>query len=193
MNRRIFMASVVCAAMLSITPAARAQNDMRADWDHSVDFSKYNTYSWGRVKVSNDFDAARIKEAVNGNLGERGWREVPSGGQVTIHVSDQFRNEQEAETFYSGLGGGWGGGWGWNNWRWGGGWGPSGFGTARTTVRNIPTSHMVIDMFDTESKQLIWRGISQREIHNNPDRNRDRIYDNIDRLLYSFPPGERRR
>jgi Domain of unknown function (DUF4136) len=187
MNRRIFLASVVCAGMLSI-PAARAQDDLRADWNHSVDFSHFHSYSWGSIKVSNGFDADRIKQAVNGNLQTKGWQEVPNGGQVTIDVVDQIHNEQEAETFYAGLGGGWGGDWGWDRWSWSGS-EPGGFGTA---TRTVPESHMVIDMFDSQSKKLLWRGISQREIQDNPDRNQKRIIDNIDRLLYSFPPEQKK-
>lgn len=149
-------ATVLCAALLAIAPAASADT-VKSDWNHRLNFDQFHTYSWGQIKVSNPFDAHRIKHAVDDQLSKKGWQEVPSGGQVTIDVVDDIHNEQEAETYYNGLGGGWGGGWGWRGW--GGGWGLGGFGESQTQVVNVPQGHMMIDMFDSQNKQLIWRGI----------------------------------
>lgn len=188
MHVKILCAFVLSAALLAAAPAALADS-VRADWNHQVNFEQFHTYSWGQVKVSDPFDADRIKNAINEQLHKKGWQEIPSGGQVTINVMDRIRNEKEAETYYNGLGGGWGRDWGWGGWGWGGwGWGPGGFGESRTTVRNVPEGHLVIDMFDTHNKQLIWRGISQGEVNSNPDKQRRAIYEDIHKLLYSFPP-----
>lgn len=187
MKLRHLCAGFLCAVFLAVAPAASADN-VRADWNHHINFSQFHTYSWGRVKVSDPFDADRIKSAINHELQQKGWHEQASGGQVTISVTDRVHDEQQAETYYSGLGGGWGMGWGWGGW----GWGPSGlggFGESQATVHNnIPVDHMVIDMFDSQSKKLIWRGISQGEVNNNPDKERQMIYHDINRLFYSFPP-----
>lgn len=190
MKLRVFLAAAVCAAMLSLSPGARADS-VRADWNHNVNFSQYYTYSWGKVKVSDPFDADRIKDAIERQLDQKGWKLVPEGGQVTICVTDQIQNEQQAETYYNGLGGGWGMGWGWGGWGWPG-WGPGGFGESQTTTRDVPVGHMVIDMFATQDKQLIWRGISEGEVKNNPDKEQKTIYDDIGKLFYSFPPKEKK-
>ena len=47
---------------------------------------------------------------------------------------------------------------------------------------------MVIDMFDSQNKQLIWRGISEGEVNNNPNKERKTIYDDIHKLFDKFPP-----
>lgn len=186
MKMRYLVAAMVCAAVISIPLAARADS-VRADWNHNINFEQFHTYSWGKVNVSDPFDADRIKDAIDQQLRQKGWELVPEGGQVTICVKDRIKDEQQAETYYDGLGGGWGMGWGWGGWGWGG-WGPGGFGEAQTKVRNVAMGHMVIDMFETGNKQLIWRGISEGEIHNNPDKERKTIYEDIGKLLYSFPP-----
>lgn len=186
MRFRFFCVSMLSMALLVLVPAARADN-VRADWNHNVDFSQFHTYSWGNVKVSDPFDAQRIKNAINYVLHKKGWEEVPSGGQVTIDVMDRIRNEKQAETFYNGLGGGWGMGWGWGGWGWGG-WGPGGFGESQTTTKEVPVGHMVIDLFESQNKQLIWRGISQPEVKNDPHKEQQAIYDDIHKLFYSFPP-----
>lgn len=188
MSVKFLCATILCGALLATVPVALADS-VRADWNHNLNFEQFHAYSWGKVKVSNPFDADRIEHAIDGQLHKKGWQEVPSGGQVTIDVADHIRNEQEAETYYSGLGGGWGMGWGWGGWGWSGwGWGPGGFGQSETTMKNVPEGHMVIDMFDTQNKQLIWRGISQGEVNNNPSKERQTIYQDIYKLFYSFPP-----
>lgn len=186
MKLRLLFAGFVCAVLFATASEALADS-VRADWNHDINFSQFHTYSWGKVNVSDPFDAGRIKNAINHELQQKGWHEQASGGQVTISVTDKVHDEQQAETYYNGLGGGWGMGWGWGGW----GWGPrgqGGFGESQTNVHRVPVGHMVIDMFDSQSKKLIWRGISEGEINKNPDKEREMIYNDINRLLYSFPP-----
>ena len=96
-----------------------------------------------------------------------------------------YRLQQQLETFYDGLGGGWGMGWRWGGW----GWGPGGgFGESTTTVNNVAVGYMVVDMFDAQTKQLLWRGISQGELKNDPEKNRKMIYDDIGKMFSKFPP-----
>lgn len=186
MKSRLLLAGIVCAALFFLVPSATADS-VRADWNHNVNFSKFHTYSFGKVQVADPFNASRIKGALHHFLDKKGWHETPSGGQVTIDITDRVHSEKQLETYYDGLGGGWGMGWGWGGWGWGG-WGPGGFGESTTTTQRVPVDHMVIDMFDSQNKKLIWRGISQGELHNNPTKNRQMIDHDIYRLLYSFPP-----
>ncbi len=184
MKIRPLITGVACAALLLLCRPVAADN-VKTDFDHHVDFSQYHTYSWGKIDVSDQFDAQRIQRAVDKELQTKGWQEVPNGGQVTLVVKDRVQNQQQLETFYDGLGGGWGVGWRWGGW----GWGPGGgFGETTTTVNNVPEGRMVVDMFDTQSKQLLWRGISQGEISNNPDKNRKMIYEDIGKMFSKFPP-----
>lgn len=186
-------AIAICTTLLLLAPRAFADS-VRADWDHNVNFSRFHTYSWGPVKVSDPFDTQRIENALNYELHKKGWREVPSDGQVTVSVVDHVRNEKQVETYYDGLGGGWGLGWGWGGWGWGGwgwggwGWGPGGFGESRSAEHQVPADHLIINLFDTQNKQLIWRGISQSEIKSNPQKEQQAIYQGIRKLFYTFPP-----
>jgi hypothetical protein len=44
------------------------------------------------------------------NCRPRGWTLAPTGGSVTVFATDNIHDQQEIETMYDGLGGGWGGG-----------------------------------------------------------------------------------
>lgn len=187
MNRRLFLTLAACAALLVASPLAFA-NKVDVDYNHHVDFSQFHTYSWNRVDVTNALNSSRIKRAVNYELQKRGWKEVPSGGQITLNATDHAHNEKEAESYYNGMGDGWGMGWGWGGW----GWGPGGgFGDETTTTTDVRLSHLVLDMFDTQTKKLVWRGVSHGELSGNSNRNRGQLYEDLHVMFRYFPPKQK--
>src|ERR1700719_5063467 len=138
---------VLIGLMLLFAGKVSAQQ-VKTDYDRSANFSQYKTYSWEHVKTKDALDVDRIKAAVNAALAAKGWTLVDSGGDVSIVAMEITRNQQTLNTFYDGLGGGWG----WR--RFGGG----GFGEATTTTGTYKVGTVVVDVFDTKTKQLIWRG-----------------------------------
>ena len=179
----------LAGALLLGSSAAALGDNVRTDYNHQVDFSKYHSYSWGKVQTTDPFYVDRIKQAVDQQLQSKGWQLMPSGGSVTVFATDNVHNHQETQTFYNGFGGGWGGGWGWGGWGWGGGWaaGP-GFGEATTTTSNQPVANVVIDLFDTSSKGLLWRGLATQDLSNNSDKNTKSLASDIGKMFKGFPP-----
>jgi hypothetical protein len=154
--------------------AAFAQ-EVRTDYDKKVNFEQFHTYSWGKVQTSNPFWESRIKDAVDKALGEKGWQKVDSGGDVVLMAVGGTKNQQEYQTFYDGLGG----------WRWGG------FGdVATTTVQNYRVGTLVLDMYQANSKQLIWRGTSTNTLSNNTEHNEKDLDKGVDKMFKKFPPNK---
>ena len=87
MKMRWFFAGLTCAALLLLCRPLAADN-VKTDFDHHADFSQYHTYSWGKVEVSDEFNAQRIQHAVDRELRAKGWQQVPNGGQITLVVKD---------------------------------------------------------------------------------------------------------
>ena len=174
-----------CALLIGSSTAALA-SDVRTDFDHTANFSQYNSYSWGKVKTSNPFYVTRIPQAVDQQLQAKGWKLMPSGGSVMVFATDNIHNQQEVQTLYDGLGGGWGGGWGWRGWGWGGGWGGSGIAT--TTTTNQPVGNLVIDLFEGNSKKLLWRGLATENLSTKEDKNTKMLDSDIEHMFKSFPP-----
>src|SRR6202021_4196074 len=83
---------------------------VQTDFDHQANFSQYKTYSWHEIKASNSLWDERIKEAVNAQLGSKGWIQEDSGGNVVIVAIKTTQTERTLQTFYDGMGGGGGGG-----------------------------------------------------------------------------------
>ncbi|TCK73774.1 DUF4136 domain-containing protein [Acidipila rosea] len=186
MKRSFKVAAVTVAAfLLMVLPLAKAHaDDIKTDYDHHANFQSYNTFSFGKIDAKSPFDAGRIKRAVTTLLQQRGWREVPTGGQATVFATQNVHNEKEAETMYDGMGGGWGMGWGWGGW----GMGPGGgMGEATTSTVNQRVDHLMVDMFDSSSKKLLWRGVATGDISNNSKKNKKSLYGDIHKMFDKFP------
>jgi hypothetical protein len=190
MKLRSVLMAATCATVL-LSPACGFADHVRTDYNHQANFDAFHTYSWSKITVSNDLNENRIRRAVDEKLQKAGWQEVTSGGQVTVMAKDNIHTEQEAETYYSPMPDGWGGGWGWGGWGWGMDGGLGG-GESMSTTTETRTAHLVIDMFDTQSKKLLWRGVSRGELSDKPDVNRKRLYDDIDHMFQGFPPKGKR-
>ncbi|MGA2717034.1 MAG: DUF4136 domain-containing protein, partial [Bryobacteraceae bacterium] len=73
-----------------------------ADYDHSVNFGKYHTYSWIGVNVLEPLWKDRVTNAIDNQLSAKGWRKVDSGGDASISAVGSAYNERRLETWYDG-------------------------------------------------------------------------------------------
>ncbi len=182
-NRFIGKWNYIGVAVLMLLAAGCATLHVTTDYNHRTDFAAYHTYSWLRVHASNSLWADRIRRDVNAQLSARGWREVPSGGEAAVSAFGSTRDMQSLQTFYSGFGPGFGG-WGWGGW-WGGGFGT---GVATTQTVNTPVGSLVVDIFSSRDKRLIWRGEDSEVLAGNPQTNRQRLEKAVTRMFRNFPP-----
>ncbi len=169
----------VLMGMMLLFASKLSAQQVRTDYDRSANFGQYKTYSWAQVKTKDALDVDRIKAAVNAALAAKGWTQVDSGGDVSVVAIEITRNQQTLNTFYDGFGGGWG----WR--RFGGG----GFGEATTTTETYRVGTVVVDLFDTKTKQLIWRGTSSDTLSNSSDKNIKNLDKGVDKMFKNFPPG----
>jgi hypothetical protein len=168
----------VLIGVMFLFAAKSPAQQVKTDYDRSANFAQYKTYSWEKVKTKDALDVDRIKSAVNAAFAAKGWNQVDSGGDVSIIAVEMTQNEQTLNTFYDGFGGGWG----WR--RFGGG----GFGEATTTTDTYKVGTVVIDLFDTTTKQLIWRGSASDTLSNNSDKNIKNLAKGVDKMFKHFPP-----
>ena len=153
--------------------------EVKTDYDRGANFAQYKTYSWEQVKTKDPLDVDRIKNDVNTTLAAKGWMQVNSGGDVSIVAMEITHKKQNLNTFYDGFGGGWG-------WR---GFGGGGFGEATTTTETYKVGTLVVDLFDTKTKQLLWRGSSSDTLSNNSNKNIKNMDKDVEKMFKDFPPG----
>ena len=175
--KRQILFSVAFAILWSTVSLA----EVRTDYDRAADFSGYKTYSWGNVRTQNPLLVDRIKAAVTSALAGKGWTEVESGGDVSIMAMEMTKDHQTLNTYYDNFGGGWG-------WRgWGGGFGDN-FGTSTTTEQTYKVGTLVVDLFDTNTKKLIWRGSASDTLSDKSDKNIKKLDSDVRKMFEHFPP-----
>jgi hypothetical protein len=172
MSQQRTIIAFVGAALLFASASFAEQ--VKTDYDRSADFSRYKTYSWEKVQTTDPLWVDRIKEAVNAALTAKGWTLVASGGDVSVVAIEMTKNQQRLDTFYNGFGGGW---------RWGGG-----FGDTTTTVHNYKVGTLVVDLFDSKSKAIVWRGSSSDTLSNKSDNNIKDLDKGVQKMFDHFPP-----
>ncbi len=173
----------LAVAALSATSLFAATS---TDYNHKINFRTYKTFSFYKVQTSDPLFEQRVKDEVTADLRKAGLERVDSGGDLSITAIGNVKSETEYNSFYNGLGGG---GFGWGGWGgWGGGWG--GDGMTQTRVEKVPVGTMLLDMYDNNTHQLVWRGRSESDLSNKPDKNTKKLDNDIDHMLNGFPPPQ---
>jgi hypothetical protein len=83
------------------------------------------------------------------------------------------KDKRTLRTFYDGFDG----------WLWGG------FGEATTTVDQYTVGTLVVDMFDTRTKKLVWRGSSSDVLADKPEKDMKKLQKAVEKMFEHFPPA----
>jgi len=151
-----------------------AAQDVKVDYDHAVDFSKYKTF-WIQIKTTwaTPFAEKRALEEITKALTAKGWKQGDEAtADAIVMINGATETKRNATTFYSGGG-----------YRWGGG-----MGTATTSVSEFQVGSLIVDMFDAKTKELFWRGVGVDELSDKSDKNQKKIVNATQKMFKNFPP-----
>ena len=157
------------------------------DYEQGYDFSKLKTYTWKPNDdkeygiVDNDLMDRRVKTAIENTLSARQYKQVFSG-KPDFYISYHLTIEQIIHS--SNVGGGFSVG------RSSGGrYGSIGVGTG-TQVQTYDQGTLLIDITDSSSNKLIWRGISTQSVseHSDPEKITQSVNETVEKTLLQFPP-----
>ncbi|GAB3350669.1 DUF4136 domain-containing protein [Lysobacter tyrosinilyticus] len=185
MNRMLVALILAIAATLA---ACASTPIVYTDQDPAAQFGGYRTYSWReKAEKAPPLVAQRIVDAVDTQLRAKGWTPVASGGDVVLAAHVATRQEYDLDTFYDDpFWGGWGWGAGWGHW--GPGWGMNA-GMHTTRVHSYTVGTLVLDMFDANTKQAIWRGTAEAVVPRDPKKYTEQIQTGVTKMFAGFPPG----
>jgi len=155
------------------------------DYDREADFSQVSTFGWtGKQHPEiNDLVHNRIVNALRSQLEAKGISEVDSDPDVVVTYYGDHDERTVIDTMSTGYG--YGPGWGWGR-------AGMGMGSSTTTVRTYKEGTLVIDIYRTEDKQLIWRGTVTGTVSDDPKKNEKNINKGIVKLFEKFPPPPER-
>jgi hypothetical protein len=160
-------------AMIMLMTIPSVAQQVKTDYDRNANFTQYKTYSWSSVETKDPLLVDRIKSEVNSTLAAKGLTQVDSNGDLSITAMEITKNQQTLNTFYDG---------GFGGWRWGG------FGDATTTTETYKVGTLVVDLFDTQSKELVFRGSSSDTLSSNSDKNIKNLNKGVEKMFKHFPP-----
>ena len=182
---------IVSTVLLTFTYGA-INAQVNSDYDKTIDFNKYSTYSFaGWQKNSdqllNDIDKNRILTAFKQEFTARNMTLVTANADaiVTLYFVIDNKTSTTAYTdFNGGMGYGVGMGRGWAM-----GVGGVGMGSATTTYseNDYQVGTMVVDVYDGATKKLAWQGTSQKTINTNTKKRAKNIPKAIKKLMKQYP------
>lgn len=172
------LANVSFGVVLAGAPLMSMAQTVTIDYDHTVNFLKFKTYTWDKVHATDPGVEDRITIATNRDLSQRYMTEVDSGSDVTITAVEATQDKAEFSTFYDGLGG----------FTWQRGWGAGGFMDNAAGLGDIPVDTLVLDMYDTKTHKLLWRGTVTEAVAGSEDKNDQKMDKAVTLLIGKYPP-----
>jgi hypothetical protein len=199
--KALYRTTIYAWLLTAFSGSALGQN-IQIDFDHQADFSQYRTYSWQAVNAADSIWDDRIKNAVNGQLGTRACTQADNCADfslpppqppaaappeptwpchspercVAIVAMQTTQTRRTLQTLYDGLGDGW-------LWR-----GQRDFCEANTIQRDYMDGTLVIDMYDTKTKRLLWRGSAEGVLSYRAETNK-KLEKAVAKMLEDFPPN----
>jgi len=178
MKRLVYLA--VCLLIVGI--ASAAGQDTSYNFDQDTDFSKFHTYKWVSIKNAqqvDDITARQITAALDSELAKKGLTKTDAD-TADLYVAYQTAIGSEKQ---------------WNAYNTGWGYGPrwGGMGMTTATQETIHVGQLVLDMYESANKRLVWRGTVSKTIDPGakPDKRQKNIEKSIDKLLSNYPPKKK--
>jgi hypothetical protein len=182
--------ALACSCLIALIARSVAYGqEVKADYLRGTDFSKYRTYKWltsseapvpiliWEVRHPNQILDAQIKESLDGQLAGKGFTKVESDNadlfidyDIGVHQERQWNGTGMRDAL------GWPGG------------PDTAVGTATSSTINVGT--LVVNIYDSAGKKLVWTGFATKEINLSKDqrKNQKSLDKTTQKLLKDFPP-----
>lgn len=195
------MKNILFLFVAALTFSGCSSLKITSDYDSTVDFTQYKTYSfYGWVNDTDKdisvFDRKRIEKAFKDEFDARHLTFTPEGGDLVIALyivanEKTKRSNVTVGVGYGGYGyGGYGGYYGYGpGWGWGGGY-------TSTTVNdyNYTEGTLVCDVYDNKAEQLIWEGIATRAMDREVQDKDRMVQYAVGQIMSRYPiPAEKKK
>lgn len=151
------------------------------DYNSSVVFGNYSSWAFADNQSSSSFtslDGSRIQQAIERELNRKALRKTPVA-EADLLVNWQIVTEERLEQTGLGLGFGFGrGNFGWAL-------------SAPPPVREVEEGKLVVELADSETKNVVWRAASRRYLNEDqsPETRRNLIDEVVAEMFSKYPPG----
>jgi hypothetical protein len=175
LRKKLFVGVAVGCLLCCVTVAQTDEQTIRTTHSPGVDFSKYHTYKWVEIKGQHADPSvdAQIKQSIDAQLAAKGLTKADATADLDVDYQTALSKVEKWETYED--------------------WTDTTFGGQRMPQRRqvtIEVGTLVIDMYDTAAKQLVWTGRANKTIDRNssPDDRQKHLDNATKKLLADFPP-----
>ena len=173
----------ISVLILFILSSCGSSISVYSDFDKSVDFSQFKTYSFNKnaidkVQISS-LDKKRILQAIETELAKKGMSKSENP-DLLIGIFTKEKEQVDVTTSY-----GWGG-YGYP-YRWGFGFTPyywGGYPYVNTSVEG----KLFIDFVDAKKKELVWQGEGVGYLTQDRSKKEEVINEFVAKILMQYPP-----
>lgn len=183
-----FLLAIIVGLFALASAAPTFAQDVRYNYDKNTNFSRFKTYKWVLLKDAKDpgdLLDKQIKGAFDSQLTMKGLTKVEDDS-ADLYIGYQVAIGQEKE--FTSYNTDWGYGAGWYR----GGWyGYPGGGMTTGSTSTIYVGQLVLDMYDSANKDLVWRGLGSKTIDPKakPDKQQKNLSKTVTKMLKNYPPG----
>lgn len=165
---------IMVALALSISSLAMSQS-IRTTHAPGLDFSRYHTYRWVEIKGQHTDPTvdAQIKQSIDAQLSAKGLTKTTQAPDLNVDYQVAMSQAQKWEPYED-----------WTDTS------LMGQRIQKYQKVSIEFGTLVIDMYDTAAKQLVWTGRASKTLDpkSTPETRRKNIEIAAQRLLATFPP-----
>jgi hypothetical protein len=168
------VAAVAALTLLFISvPLHADQKD--TDFDPHTDFSKFKTFALRQAQLTakapelnSSLTRKKIEDAIRAQLTAKGLEEVQNRPNLVVNFRFGAADKRQVESFPAG--------------RWG--------RRRRIETFRFTEGTLVVNLMDTEGRELVWRGI-YRDDESNPGKISNKLPDDVKKLFSDFPPKKK--
>ena len=159
------------AMAVCITSVVAAAQQVSVNCNHSQSFAGFHTYAWGgnnQNQIQNSILAQVAQQDIDSALQAKGFQKVQESQNPDLIVlaSGGMRQQTSWSAWgMRGIGGGMGG---------------------ISPQQNVEGT-LIVDLHDTKTQSLIWRGIAQDTLSNNGDKNQKMVQNAISKMFKQWP------
>jgi hypothetical protein len=161
---------LVTGPLVLVCSVAFAQQ-VSVNYNHNANFSQYHTYAWGsnnKNAIQNSILAQVAQQDIENAVQQKGLQKVEeSQNPDLVLVASGGEREQTSYNAWGmrGIGGGMGG---------------------ISPQQNYETT-MVVSLYDTKQKELVWRGIAENTLSNNGNKNQKNVEKAVEKMFKQWP------
>ena len=162
---------MLCAMLMCITSAIAVGQQVSVNYNHSQSFAGFHTYAWGgnnQNQIQNSILAQVAQQDIDSALQGKGLQKVQESQNPDLILLASGGMKQQ--TSYSawgmrGIGGGMGG---------------------ITPQQNVEAT-LIVDLHDSKTQSLVWRGIAQDTLSNNGNKNQQMVGKAVQKMFNQWP------